>query len=211
VPTFSSSSAYTPNSPYAASKAAADHLGRAYHRTYGLPVTVSHCSNNYGAYQFPEKLIPRLLVNALEGAPLPVYGDGLHRRDWLHVEDHCRGIDVLLHRARAGDRLLLGGGTEVENLTLVRTLCSRLDAFFEADATLRVRFPAAPAANGVKSDTLITFVTDRPGHDRRYAVDGRASHALGFAPECNLATGLDRTIEWYCANEAWWRPLLARR
>lgn len=211
APAFNESSAYEPNSPYAASKAASDHLGRAYFRTYGLPVTTSHCSNNYGPYQFPEKLLPRLLVNALEGKPLPVYGDGLQIRDWLHVEDHCRGIDVIVSRAKPGARLLLGGGTEVENLSLVRTLCARLDQQFAIDPTLRSRFPDAPPATGGASADLISFVADRPGHDRRYAVDGAAANALGFLPECDLASGLDRTIAWYCAKESWWRPLLARR
>ncbi len=205
---FTERTQYAPNSPYAASKAASDHLVRAYNRTYGLPVTTSNCSNNYGPLQFPEKLIPLVLLNALEGVAIPVYGDGLNRRDWLHVADHCRGIDLVIEKGRVGECYNIGGGTEVANIDLVRALCRRIDARFAADATLSIRYPKAPAAKSSSSETLIEFVTDRLGHDRRYAIDGtRASKELDYRAERDLDRGLDETVDWYLANEAWWRPL----
>jgi dTDP-glucose 4,6-dehydratase len=210
-PAFTERTPYAPNSPYAASKAASDHIVRAYNRTYGLPVTTSNCSNNYGPLQFPEKLIPLILVNALEGIALPIYGDGLNRRDWLHVEDHCRGIELVLGRGVAGECYNIGGGTEVPNIELVRALCARVDARFTSDAALRGRFPKSPAANGGTCSSLIKFVTDRLGHDRRYAIDGtRATAELGYQPARTLEQGLDETVDWYLANEDWWRPLRAR-
>ena len=205
---FTERTQYAPNSPYAASKAASDHLVRAYNRTYGLPVTTSNCSNNYGPLQFPEKLIPLVLLNALEGVAIPVYGDGLNRRDWLHVTDHCRGIDLVIEKGAVGECYNIGGGTEVANIDLVRALCRRIDARFAADATLPVRYPKSPAAKGDSCEQLIAFVTDRLGHDRRYAIDGtRASKELGYCAERDLDRGLDETVDWYLANEAWWRPL----
>lgn len=208
---FTERTAYAPNSPYAASKAASDHLVRAYHRTYGLPVTTSNCSNNYGAFQFPEKLIPLMLSQLLDGKPLPLYGDGLNRRDWLHVTDHCRGIDAVLARGRAGECYNIGGGEERSNLELVSELCARVDARFAADQTLATRFPRALAAHGARSISSLTFVSDRPGHDHRYAIDGsRATAELDFAAAHTLAAGLEETIDWYLANESWWRPLLQR-
>jgi dTDP-glucose 4,6-dehydratase len=195
-PAFTEKTPYAPNSPYAASKAASDHLVRAYNRTYGLPVTTSNCSNNYGPLQFPEKLIPLVLLNALQGLPIPVYGDGLNRRDWLHVNDHCRGIELVLERGRIGETYNIGGGTEVTNIDLVRALCRRVDARL---------------ANGTQSENLIEFVTDRLGHDRRYAIDGaRAERELGYRAEYELDRGLDETVDWYLANEAWWKPLRSR-
>jgi dTDP-glucose 4,6-dehydratase len=209
---FTERTQYAPNSPYAASKAASDHLVRAYHHTYGLPVTTSNCSNNYGPFQFPEKLVPLTLLNALEGIAIPVYGDGQNRRDWLHVADHCRGIELVLERGKAGECYNIGGGTEVANIDLVRALCRRVDARFAADAALAARFPKSPAAKGGKSEELITFVTDRLGHDRRYAIDGtRASTELGYRAERDFDRGLDEAVEWYLANEAWWRPLSRRQ
>jgi dTDP-glucose 4,6-dehydratase len=210
-PAFTERTPYAPNSPYAASKAASDHIVRAYNRTYGLPVTTSNCSNNYGPLQFPEKLIPLILVNALEGKPLPVYGAGLNRRDWLHVLDHCRGIDLVLENGVAGECYNIGGGTEVANIDLVRALCRRIDARFASSAELRARYPHSPAANGGKCESLIQFVTDRLGHDHRYAIDGtRATNELGYRPARTLEQGLDETVDWYLANEDWWRPLRSR-
>ena len=208
-PPFTEESRYAPNSPYAASKAAADHLVRAYHSTYGLPATISHCSNNYGPYHFPEKLIPLCLTNCLRGRPLPVYGDGLHIRDWLHVEDHCRGIDRVLARGRPGARYNIGGGSERRNLELARALCAQLDRRFAERPQLAKDYPDAPAARGAPSASLIEFVEDRPGHDRRYALDAsKINRELGFAPKHDFATGLDATIDWFLNNRAWWEPLL---
>ncbi len=208
---FHEATAYAPNSPYAASKAAADHLVRAYHRTYGLETTISHCSNNYGPLQFPEKLIPLFILNALSGRALPIYGDGLNRRDWLHVEDHCRGIALILERARAGEVYHVGGGQELTNLEVVAAICSAIDAAFAAVPALAKRFPGAPAARGMETATLRTFVDDRKGHDRRYAIDdGKIRDALGYTPLREFAKGFAETLQWYLANETWWRPLLAR-
>ena len=162
---------YAPNSPYSASKAASDHLVRAYHHTYGLQVTTSNCSNNYGPYQFPEKLIPLMIVNALEGKPLPVYGDGSNIRDWLYVEDHVRAIDRVIKQGAVGETYNIGGNEERANIDIVNTICAAIDAAFDEDETLKTRFPNAPAANGGESASLITSVKDRPGHDWRYAID----------------------------------------
>ena len=192
-PAFTERTAYAPNSPYAASKAASDHLVRAYVQTYGLPCTTSNCSNNYGPLQFPEKLIPLVLLNALEGVAIPVYGDGLNRRDWLHVSDHCRGIELVIERGRVGETYNIGGGTEIANIELVRAICQRVDARL---------------VNGKKTEELIEFVTDRLGHDRRYAIDGtRAANELGYRAMYDLERGLDETVDWYIANSSWWKPL----
>jgi dTDP-glucose 4,6-dehydratase len=210
-PAFNERTPYAPNSPYAASKASSDHLARAYFRTYGLPVTITNCSNNYGPYQFPEKLIPLMIVHALEGRALPVYGDGLNRRDWLHVDDHLSGIEAVLDRGRVGESYLIGGGSELANNDLVRALCDRLDARFKADAALRKRFSDSPAARGDSCSSLITSVPDRLGHDRRYAIDDtKARTELGYRAAHSIEDGLDETIDWYLANESWWRPLLQR-
>lgn len=206
---FSETTPYAPNSPYSASKAASDHLVRAYHHTYGLAVTTSNCSNNYGPYQFPEKLIPLFLINALHGRPLPIYGDGMQVRDWLHVEDHCRGIAAVLAHGRVGETYNIGGGAELPNLTVIDTLCAAVDAAFAADPALAARFPTAPAARGVATASLKTTVTDRPGHDRRYAIDERrARDELGYAPQRSFAQGFAATLDWYLANEPWWRAVL---
>lgn len=208
-PAFSETTAYAPNSPYSASKAASDHLVRAWHHTYGLEVTTSNCSNNYGPFQFPEKLIPLFLINALHGRPLPIYGDGMQVRDWLHVEDHCRGIEACLTRGRVGETYNIGGGAELPNLTVIETLCSAVDAAFARDPALSARFPDAPAAKGEATSTLKTFVTDRPGHDRRYAIDEtKARSELGYAPARSFTTGFAETLDWYLANEAWWRSVM---
>ncbi len=208
-PAFSETTAYAPNSPYSASKAASDHLVRAWHHTYGLQVTTSNCSNNYGPYQFPEKLIPLFLINALHGRPLPIYGDGMQIRDWLHVEDHCRGIETVLAKGRIGETYNIGGGAELPNITVIDTLCTAVDMAFAADPGLALRFPDAPAARGTATATLKTTVTDRPGHDRRYAIDEtRARTELGYAPARDFATGFAATLAWYLANEDWWRAVL---
>ena len=208
-PAFSETTAYAPNSPYSASKAASDHLVRAWHHTYGLQVTTSNCSNNYGPYQFPEKLIPLFLINALHGRPLPIYGDGMQIRDWLHVEDHCRGIEAVLLNGRIGETYCIGGGAELPNITVIDTLCAAVDAAFAADPALRQRFPDAPAAHGRPTASLKTTVTDRPGHDRRYAIDETKARAeLGYAPARDFPTGFAATLDWYLGNEGWWRAVL---
>ncbi len=208
-PAFSEVTPYAPNSPYSASKAASDHLVRAYHHTYGLEVTTSNCSNNYGPYQYPEKLIPLFLLNALHGRPLPIYGDGMNVRDWLHVEDHCRGIEACLLRGAPGETYNIGGGAELPNLEVIAAICREVDrAFAEVDG-LAERYPQAPAAKGVATETLKTFVTDRAGHDRRYAIDeAKARAELGYAPAHGFDEGLRQTLRWYLVHESWWRPLL---
>ena len=208
-PAFSERTPYAPNSPYSASKAASDHLVRAYQHTYGLATTVSNCSNNYGPFHFPEKLIPLMIVNLLHGRELPIYGDGRNVRDWLHVSDHCRGIERILERGRPGEVYNIGGGAESENLKLVETLCAVADGAFAADAQLAAHFPDAPAARGENSASLIRFVKDRPGHDRRYAIDcSKAERELGYRAEVTLARGLAETFAWYLANEWWWRSVM---
>lgn len=188
---FSEESRYAPNSPYAASKAASDHLVRAFHHTYGLPVLTTNCSNNYGPYQFPEKLIPLMVLNALEGKPLPVYGDGQQIRDWLFVEDHCDAIRTVLQGGKVGEVYNIGGHCERANLDVVRTICEIVDR-------LRPDSPHAPCAK------LIQYVTDRPGHDRRYAIDaGKIERQLGWRPRQNFATGLEITVRWYLDNPTW--------
>jgi len=207
---FRETTAFAPNSPYAASKAAADHLVRAYHHTYGVPVTTTNCSNNYGPYHFPEKLIPLMLVNALDGKPLPIYGDGLNVRDWLYVDDHCRAIERVLEAGRVGETYNVGGRNEWTNLAIVRLLCGVIDELFAGDPSLAARFPNAPAARGQPTDSLLTFVPDRPGHDRRYAIDARKIETeLGFVPAERFETGIRRTVDWYLANEAWWRGVMS--
>lgn len=197
-PPFRETTPYAPNSPYAASKAASDHLVRSYHHTYGLQTTISNCSNNYGPYQFPEKLIPLVTLNILHGRPLPVYGDGGNIRDWLHVDDHCRGIDLILDRGRIGEVYNLGGDNEWNNLDLVRQLCRLLDEKFAANPRLVALFPAAPASRGGKAADLLTFVDDRPGHDHRYAIDfNKSRQELGYRPRQDFIEGLNKTVQWY--------------
>lgn len=208
-PAFNEATAYAPNSPYSASKAASDHLVRAYHHTYGLNITTSNCSNNYGPYHFPEKLIPLMIVNILEGKPLPIYGDGKNVRDWLHVSDHCRGIELVLQDGRVGEVYNIGGGAEAENLYLVRQLCAIADEAFAKHAELKVRFPNSPAANGRSSAELVTYVKDRPGHDRRYAIDcQKIETELGYRAQMSIDAGLRDTLAWYLANESWWRSVM---
>jgi dTDP-glucose 4,6-dehydratase len=208
-PAFSEVTPYAPNSPYSASKAASDHLVRAYHHTFGLEVTTSNCSNNYGPYQYPEKLIPLFLLNALYGRNLPIYGDGMNVRDWLHVEDHCRGIEACLLRGAPGETYNIGGGAELPNMTVIDTICAEVDrAFAEVDG-LAMRYPDAPAAKGEATISLKNFVTDRAGHDRRYAIDETKARAeLAYAPAHSFEDGLRQTLRWYLDNEAWWRSLI---
>lgn len=202
---FSEETPYAPNSPYAATKAGADHLVRAYHHTFGLPVLITNCSNNYGPFQFPEKLIPLMILNALEGRDLPIYGDGLHVRDWLFVEDHCAGIGLVLERGRPGEKYNIGGGNERTNLEIVDTLCDLLDRYAPGNRVLAARRVTSYRA-------LKTFVPDRPGHDRRYAIDfSKVRRELGWTPAHDLASGLDRTVRWYLANLEWCARVQAGR
>lgn len=206
---FSELTRYAPNSPYSASKAASDHLVRAYHETYGLAVTTTNCSNNYGPFQFPEKLIPLVILNILSGRPIPIYGDGLQIRDWLHVADHCIGIELAITLGAPGVVYNLGGGSEVTNISLVRTICRQLDQLMSTRTALCGAFPDSPAAHGRPAESLITHVRDRPGHDRRYSVNyDKAQRELGYAPIHGLSEGLLRTIGWYLEHIEWWQPLL---
>jgi dTDP-glucose 4,6-dehydratase len=190
---FTEATAYDPSSPYSASKAAADHLASAWARTYGLPVVLSNCSNNYGPFHFPEKLIPLIILNALHGKPLPVYGDGANIRDWLYVDDHARALHLILTRGRPGEKYNVGGRNEQRNIDVVRRICAILDDVISADEP---------------HDRLITFVTDRPGHDHRYAIDAsKLETELGWRAEETFDTGIEKTVRWYLANEWWWRPL----
>jgi dTDP-glucose 4,6-dehydratase len=205
---FTESTPYAPNSPYAASKAAADHLVRAYNRTYDLPTTISNCSNNYGPYQFPEKLLPLCILNMLEGRALPIYGDGLQIRDWLHVTDHCRAIEVILQNSPVGETWNVGGTTQDPNIVIVGMVCDLIDAAFASEPQLAKRFPKSAAAAGKRSRSLTQHVRDRPGHDRRYAVDsGKIRRRLNFSVATDLAAGLADTVRWYLDNESWWRAV----
>lgn len=196
-PGFSETTSYAPNSPYSASKAGSDHLVRAYHHTYGLPTLLTNCSNNYGPFHYPEKLIPLMCINILLGKPLPVYGDGQNIRDWLYVGDHCQAIDVVIHHAKPGETYNIGGNNEVKNIDLVQTLCALMDE-------MAPDLPVRPAKE------LITFVKDRPGHDRRYAIDAtKIKTDLGWTPAETLETGLRKTVEWYLTHQDWWQPLLS--
>jgi dTDP-glucose 4,6-dehydratase len=208
-PAFTEVTPYSPRSPYAASKASSDHLVRAYGHTYDLPFTITNCSNNYGPYQFPEKLLPLMIVNALEAKLLPVYGDGSNVRDWLHVEDHCLGIELVLTHGTVGETYNIGGNSERANIDLIRQLCGLIDAAFAGDNDLRTRFPDCPAARQSSTAELITFVKDRPGHDWRYAIDAsKISTTLGYRPRQTLASGLRQTVRWYLDNGPWWRAVM---
>ena len=194
---FTETTAYDPRSPYSSSKAASDHLVNAWHHTYGLPVVTSNCSNNYGPYQFPEKLIPLMIINGFEGRPLPVYGTGKNIRDWLHVEDHVRALLLIATRGRVGSKYCVGGMCEESNLDVVRAICSALDEL-------------APVAQ--PRETLIAFVQDRPGHDQRYAIDpSKLSAELGWTPRESFDSGLRKTVAWYLDNPAWWNKIRSRQ
>ncbi len=183
---FNEQTAHAPNSPYAASKSASDMLVRAYHKTYGLPVTITNTSNNYGPYQFPEKLIPLMIIKALAGERLPVYGDGLNVRDWIHVEDHCRAIELVLHKGQIGETYCVGGDNEIANIDIVKRILARLG----------------------KPESLIEYVKDRPGHDRRYALDSSKIKQLGFTWKHDFESGLNATIDWYLNNQSWWQRVM---
>lgn len=197
-PAFSETTPYAPNSPYSASKAGSDHLVRAYYHTYGLPTLITNCSNNYGPYHYPEKLIPLMIINILLGKPLPVYGDGQNVRDWLYVEDHCRALDRVIHQGRPGETYNIGGKNEVKNIDLVHLLCEAMDE-------MASDLPVCP------SQQLITYVKDRPGHDRRYAIDPtKIQSELGWTPAVTVEQGLRKTIQWYLEHRQWWMPLLTQ-
>jgi dTDP-glucose 4,6-dehydratase len=202
---FTEDTPYCPNSPYAASKAAADHLVRSYFHTFGLPVVVTNCSNNYGPYQYPEKIIPLMILNAVDGRPLPIYGDGANVRDWLHVEDHCAGLLLALQRGRPGEKYNVGGGNERTNLQVVDRLCDLLDDICPPSSN--------PALKGASSyRTLKTFVPDRPGHDRRYAIDAsKIRRELGWAPRHSFEEGLRSTVRWYIDHREWCEQIAAGR
>ena len=199
APAFTEEHNFEPNSPYAASKAASDHLVRAYQHTYGLPTLTTNCSNNYGPYHFPEKLIPLIILNALEGKNLPVYGDGMQIRDWLYVEDHAAAIWLVLQKGRTGETYNIGGLNEQPNIAIVKKICELLDQ-------------KAPRAAGQHYAAQVTYVTDRPGHDRRYAIDcSKLQKELGWAPRENFATGIEKTVDWYLAHRAWAADITATR
>ena len=202
---FTEETPYSPNSPYSASKASSDHIVRAYHHTYGIRAVTTNCSNNYGPYQFPEKLIPLMIINALNGRPLPVYGDGGNVRDWLHVSDHCRAIDTALQKGRPGQTYNIGGGNEKKNIEIVELICSTIDEMSLDDGGLRKLYPFKGPRKG-----LIRFIKDRPGHDRRYAVDfGKMEAELGWRPEVAFEDGIRKTVEWYINNRAWWERIIS--
>jgi dTDP-glucose 4,6-dehydratase len=196
-PAFTETTPYAPNSPYSASKAGSDHLARAYYHTYKMPAIITNCSNNYGPYHFPEKLIPLMCINILLGKPLPVYGDGQNIRDWLYVEDHCTALEVVLNRGNAGETYNIGGNNEVKNIDLVKLICQIMDE-------IAPDLPVKPASK------LITFVKDRLGHDRRYAIDSsKLQRELGWQPSATVESGLRATLQWYLDNPQWWQPLLS--
>ncbi|UVE18795.1 dTDP-glucose 4,6-dehydratase [Pseudomonas sp. LS44] len=198
---FTETTPYSPSSPYSASKASSDHLVRAWQRTYGLPVLITNCSNNYGPYHFPEKLIPHVILNALAGKPLPVYGDGSQIRDWLYVEDHARALVQVVSRGQVGETYNIGGHNEKRNLEVVQSICALLDELV----------PLSQASTGQRSyQELITFVKDRPGHDRRYAIDAsKIERELGWVPQESFETGLRKTVQWYLNNRQWWQRVLS--
>lgn len=197
-PAFTENTPYAPNSPYSASKAGSDHLARAYYHTYKLPTIITNCSNNYGAYHFPEKLIPLMVINILLGKPLPVYGDGQNIRDWLYVRDHCSALDVVLSKGKQGETYNIGGNNEVKNIDLVQLICQIMDE-------IAPNLPVQP------SNQLITYVKDRAGHDRRYAIDSsKLQQELGWKPEATVESGLRTTLQWYVDNQQWWQPLLSK-
>lgn len=192
---FTEKTPYSPHSPYSASKASSDHMVRAWHDTYGLPIRITNCSNNYGPYHFPEKLIPLIILNCLDGKPLPVYGKGANVRDWLYVEDHVRALCLVNEKGKDGETYNIGGHNERTNLEVVKTVCSILDEL-------------RPRRDGTKYESLITYVTDRPGHDLRYAIDpSKLMNDLGWKPQENFNTGIRKTVQWYLDNEWWWKPI----
>jgi dTDP-glucose 4,6-dehydratase len=201
-PPFTETTPYAPNSPYAASKAASDHLVRAYHKTYGLQTTISNCSNNYGPFQFPEKLIPLMIKNILTGKPIPVYGDGKQIRDWLYVDDHNLGVDLILSKGQPGETYNIGGSNEQTNLDIVQMVCDLIRDTFSTNPGLATQYPDCPCTRGIHPRTLVIHITDRKGHDRRYAIDaGKISSNLGYAPEHRFEEGLQKTLAWFLINQ----------
>lgn len=208
-PAFTENTAYAPNSPYSASKAASDHLVRAYHHTYGLNVTTSNCSNNYGPYHFPEKLIPLVITNILHNNPLPIYGDGQQIRDWLYVEDHAYGIDLVLHKGKTGENYNIGGNNEWANIDIVKEISQLVEQEFIKSPKLAKQFPKAICAIEKNTSSLITHVQDRLGHDRRYAIDAtKTNNELGYKPKESFQTGIEKTVSWYLNNESWWQSVM---
>jgi dTDP-glucose 4,6-dehydratase len=208
-PAFSEQSPYRPNSPYAASKAASDHVVRSFFKTYQLPALITNCSNNYGAYQHPEKLIPLMIISALSGRSMPIYGDGSNVRDWLHVSDHCFALMEIIERGKIGETYNVGGENEYSNRQVVGFICDAIDAMFKRKTTLKERFPHCPAAAGGSSKSLITFVTDRPGHDHRYAINSsKLVRELNVVPKTDFLDGIYRTVEWYLDNDDWWERVI---
>lgn len=209
-PPFKETTPYAPNSPYAASKASSDFFVRAYQETYGLNTNISNCSNNYGPYQFPEKLIPLVITNILESKSLPIYGDGKQIRDWLYVDDHARGIDLIMRKGTKGEPYNIGGINEWANIDIVNLICELVDNRFNENPELAKQYPNAPVCQGKTAKELITYVKDRPGHDRRYAIDPTKSNSeIGYKPVESFETGIKKTVDWYLANEAWWRDIIS--
>lgn len=208
-PAFTETTPYDPRSPYSASKASSDHLVNAYHHTYGMQTTISNCSNNYGPYHYPEKLIPLIITNILSDKALPIYGDGKQIRDWLYVEDHCYGIDLVLEKGKLGESYNIGGHNEWQNIDIVNLVCELLNQAFENDDSLKQKYPLGTKVASGEAQSLITYVTDRLGHDRRYAIDAtKTRNELQYQPKESFETGIKKTVEWYLANEDWWKGLL---
>ena len=209
-PPFREDTPYAPNSPYAASKASSDFFVRSYQETYGLNTNISNCSNNYGPYQFPEKLIPLVISNILESKALPIYGDGQQIRDWLYVDDHARGIDLIIRTGKRGESYNIGGINEWANIDIVNLVCDIVDKRLSESEKLKKQYPNSPVSLGKKARELITHVKDRLGHDRRYAIDPTKSNSeLGYKPDESFVTGIDKTITWYLDNEDWWRHIMS--
>lgn len=209
-PPFREDTAYAPNSPYAASKASSDFFVRSYQETYGLNTNISNCSNNYGPYQFPEKLIPLVISNILESKALPIYGDGKQIRDWLYVDDHAIGIDLIIRKGKRSESYNIGGINEWTNIDIVNLVCDLVDTFISESDELKKQYPNAPISQGTKSRNLITYVTDRPGHDRRYAIDPtKSNNEIGYQPKESFETGIKKTVDWYLNNESWWREVIS--
>lgn len=208
-PAFTENTPYSPNSPYSASKASSDHLVRSYHHTYGLNVTTSNCSNNYGPFHFPEKLIPLSIINILSDKSIPVYGDGMQIRDWLYVEDHAYGIDLILKNGRIGENYNIGGNNEWTNIDIIKKVCRIIEERFSNKPSLIKKFPKAIKASLKQTDLLIKHTTDRPGHDRRYAINAsKIFNELGYKPKDSFETGIVKTVDWYLENEAWWHAIM---
>ena len=208
-PAFKETNPYLPNSPYAASKASSDHIVRAYHETFGLNTTISNCSNNYGPFQFPEKLIPLIIVNILDNKSLPIYGDGCQIRDWLYVDDHNLGVDLIIQKGIPGETYNIGGNNEWKNIDIVRHICDAIDSKFKGCPELCKRFPNSPSAKGQTAQKLITHVRDRAGHDRRYAINAqKICENLDFFPNETFPSAIEKTIDWFLENEQWWRSIM---